>query len=676
MANGFFYDVKALVDKQSFANAKNELEKLSQTSAIMIKGIAGLSAALIGTAAVAGKVAQAESRVANAVGSSTSAVASWKIAAGMAGASADGLVSSLAAVEDKMQHLKSGVVDMNLAKNLGRLGIGYTQFAGMDSETRMRTVFAQAGKMTDQKQAAMLIGDVLGQAGKDYYQSLQLSGKSLDQQLKEARALNFVSDKNRKDAAVFASEVDGIKAAGKSILQMIGGELAAQLTPIARKIRSYLMTHRNEIQRGISGVVETAGKVFNAVAGFIEKLAPVVTRLIDNFGGLDQIILKVGIGFGLLKLGQIAGGLIMVIKNVNLLKAAFSGLTKGLLMGALYLLADDLAHYFTGKGKTVTGYIMENLDKIKSTIAEKFKNLIGEDNFNAILNGLEKTKEAIENLKKALPSLGDVWGKVFKDAIGGTVKIIGNLIQWFSNLIQWFKDAKNAFDEGGIGGVISMMWNDHKENTAEWKSRMKAEQERIARQKHPHIAFEALDKNERTAIMVQAKKNLKEQDFSRSSIGILVNGFKELGSAIGQTWEITTGKKLPQKEKKSKGTTTEKADKAVMKSDGFEYDDGSGYEMIDDGIVSPTGRVIGISPDDWVFALKDVGNLASAFMPSGVGATSQVNAPANYVINQTFNVTGVRAENFRESAYRGASEAMRETLNNASRIRQFMPGTR
>ena len=676
MANGFFYDVKALVDKQSFSNAKNELDKLSQTSAIMIKGIAGLSAALVGTAAVAGKVAQAEIRVANAVGASTSAVASWKIAAGMAGASADGLVSSLAAVEDKMQHLKSGVVDMNLAKNLGQLGIGYTQFAGMDSETRMRTVFAQAGKMKDQKQAAMLIGDVLGQAGKDYYQSLQLSGKSLDQQLKEARALNFVTDKNRKDAAVFASEVDGIKAAGKSILQMIGGELAAQLTPIARKILSYLMTHRNEIRRGISGVVETAGKVFNAVAGFIEKLAPVVTRLIDNFGGLDQIILKVGIGFGLLKLGQIAGGLIMVIKNVNLLKAAFSGLTKGLLMGALYLLADDLAHYFTGRGKSVTGYIMENLDTIKSTIAEKFKNLIGEDNFNAIVKGLEKTKEGIENLKKALPDLGNIWGKVFKDAIGGTVKIIGNLIQWFSKLIQWFKEAKTAFDEGGIRGFVSMMWENHKDNKAEWEARMKAEQERIAHDKH-HIAFGALDKNERAAIMVQAEKNLKEQDFNKSTFGILVNGLKELGSAIGQTWEITTGNKLPQKEKKSKGTTTEKANEAVSKSDGLEYDDGSGYEMIDDGIVSPTGRVIGISPNDWVFALKDVGNLASAFMPSGVGATSsQVNASANYVINQTFNVTGARAENFRESAYRGASEAMRETLNNANRIRQFMPGTR
>lgn len=92
MANGFFYSVKAIVDKASFEQGRAELAKLEQTSKKLIVGIAGAATALTGMATIAGNVAQQEMKVAHSVGMSTTALASWKTACNIAGASANGLI--------------------------------------------------------------------------------------------------------------------------------------------------------------------------------------------------------------------------------------------------------------------------------------------------------------------------------------------------------------------------------------------------------------------------------------------------------------------------------------------------------------------------------------------------------------------------------------------------------
>ncbi|MBO5921626.1 MAG: hypothetical protein J6Q48_04485, partial [Bacteroidaceae bacterium] len=321
----FLYKVKAVVDKASFQEGIRELEKLEQTGKRLIKGIAGVGGAAITSATIAGEVAQQELKVAKAIGVSTEALNGWKIACNVAGASASGLVGTLSALENKMQHLKTGTVDAGLAKNLGLLGIQYGDFADMDSESRMRTVFNQADQMEDQKLAAALVGDVLGQAGREYYDSLKLSGRSLESQLAEAKKLNFVTETNRREAAVFASEMRSVKEAGKSIAMLFGSEIGAALTPTVRRVKNYLIENREAIRRGIEGFAQNIGAVFNAIAGVIGKVAPLIEGLIDKFGGLDKVIVKVGIGFASMKLVQLAGGIRSIISGVNLLKAAMGG---------------------------------------------------------------------------------------------------------------------------------------------------------------------------------------------------------------------------------------------------------------------------------------------------------------------------------------------------------------
>lgn len=597
MASGFLYDVKAIVDKASFAEGIRELQKLEQTSKRLIAGISGISASVIGSATIAGEVATQELRVARSIGVSTEALSSWKVAANVAGASASGLVGTLSALENKMQHLKTGTVDSALAKNLGMLGVGYGEFADMDAESRMRTVFNQADQMEDQQLAATLVGDILGQAGKDYYDSLKLSGKSIDEQLQEARKLNFVSNQNRKEAALFASEVRAVKEAGKSITMLFGTEIASALTPTVRTVKNYLINNRDAIRRGITGFAQQTAGIFNMISGSLLKVTPIVTGLIDNFGGLDKVIVKVGVGFASLKLMQVAGGIRSLISGIGLLKAGLGGLA----LGGLGLILEDIVYHFMGGGSLIFDDILPKLKELK----DDFNINIDTEQFKELATEFKKLWDNTEGFRKALASISEV---LIVDAL----KSITDSINGLSAAVTFAMRLFNAFAEGGFTGGMEFIMESIKESNDPDKE-------------HP-----------------------------------IRDWFKN-------AWGVTEAIMNPKK------AALKYVSEGIANFAGKKADDSA-----NDAIISPSGRITKLSPDDWVFAVKDIADLAGGLMPAGVNTTNNnMNAPANYVINQSFNVgAGVRASEVRAQAYRGTSEALQSNLSNASRIMQLMPGTK
>lgn len=600
MASGFLYDVKAIVDKASFAEGIRELQKLEQTSKRLVAGISGISASVIGSATIAGEVATQELKVARSIGVSTEALSSWKVAANVAGASASGLVGTLSALENKMQHLKTGTVDSALAKNLGMLGVGYGEFADMDAESRMRTVFNQADQMEDQQLAATLVGDILGQAGKDYYDSLKLSGKSIDEQLQEARKLNFVSNQNRKEAALFASEVRAVKEAGKSITMLFGTEIASALTPTVRTVKNYLINNRESIRKGITGFAQQTAELFNKIAGGLVKITPIVAGLIDNFGGLDKIIVKVGVGFASFKLMQLAGGIRSIISGIGLLKASLGGLA----MGGLGLILEDIVYHFMGGGSLIFDDILPKLKEIADELG------IDVD-FGKVADGIKKLGEALGSfatsaVKNTMTLLKDL-GAIFKDLISGDWDKLGQ------DMKKYLEDMKKGLEEVfNTKGVKDAFTKGYDDAISSGQSKVSATAEGATR------------------------------------------GFSQIPLIGGMyKWAYNTTVDLMGLEEK-------------------------GINKIEDGIISPGGKITSVSPDDWVFAVKDIADLAGGLMPAGVSTTNNnMNAPANYVINQSFNVgAGVRASEVRAQAYRGTSEALQSNLSNASRIMQLMPGTK
>lgn len=592
MANGFFYSVKAIVDKASFEQGRAELAKLEQTSKKLIVGIAGAATALTGMATIAGNIAQQEMKVAHSVGMSTTALASWKTACNIAGASANGLVSALGSLETKMQHLKTGQVDTGLAKNLGMLGIGYGDFAEMDSESRMRAVFNSAGQMEDQRLAAVLIGDTLGPAAKEYYESLKLSGKSLEQQLREAKQLNFVSEQNRKEAAIFAAEFNSVKEAGKSITMLIGSEIGSALTPTVRKLKNYLIENKNAIVKGITGVVSQVSGIFKGITGAIEKVAPFVQGLIDKFGGLDQVIVKVGIGFAALKLTQFAGGIAGIISSVNLLKAALTGIGTGLLAGGIFAVLQSLLYYFDGNDKTHS--ILEIIiPKIKE-LQKELNIHIDTEQFKELAAELKKMWENTENFRKAF---AEIMGEVFMQGLKNITDGINALSASVTFALQLF----NAFKEGGFTGGVEFIMQSIKESKGDGP------------------VAEHLNNTGKIAGYIMNPQNILRD------LGIKLYG--------------------------------------KLKAD----------DEIEDGIISPNGKVTKVSPNDWVFAAKNVSDLASGFIPNNINSSTS----NSIIVNQTFNVESQdMAQTVKVSAFNGVQDALKNAYKQSSSFIQQMPGVR
>ena len=649
---GFFYKVSAVVDRASFESGRKELERLEQSGKALAHGLAGAGTALVATAALAGNVAQQELKVAKSIGVGSEALNRWKTSASIAGANANGLVSAMSAIENKMQHLKTGTVDIGLAKNLGMLGLDYGNFAEMDSESRMRAVFNQADQMEDQRLAATLVGDILGQAGRDYYDALKLSGKSLDQQLAEAKQLDFVTEQSRKEASVFSSEIKAVYAAGKSIGAFLGNELGAQLTPIVRQIKQYLITNKEAIQKGITGVAKQTRSVFDGIAGAIGKIAPIVQGLIDRFGGLDQVIVKLAIGFGSLKLLQVSGGIVKIVQSINLLKAGIGGLATGLMGGALFLLIDDVLGYFQGKD-SITGRIIDNFDKIK----QKFEGMIPQDTIDTLVGSIRKLEEAFKNLDKA--PIKEALGKIVQFSFEEFMRGITGAMKDLSDFIQLI----NAMQNGGIKGA----WDFYQEKK---KERDAGREEFMAALKGTEFG-KGLNR-------VQLFDYERQYDLYHPVLGGgngLLQGYFNAGNKVsGRMTFLETEEAIKNGQIKD-GIVSPAGKVTQVPPDGW----GSAIHntgRIKDGIVAPGGRVTQVAPDDWVFAMRNVEDMARAFMPGGV--TNNMGGMA-ISINQTINVESsdmMIPQTVRQQAYEGTADALRQNVRQAERFLQLMPGTR
>lgn len=95
---------------------------------------------------------------------------------------------------------------------------------------------------------------------------------------------------------------------------------------------------------------------------------------------------------------------------------------------------------------------------------------------------------------------------------------------------------------------------------------------------------------------------------------------------------------------------------------------------VKDGIIRPDGNVTQVAPDDWVFAARNIGDMARAFIPQNHTSMSA----GEYIINQTINIGGGNdmPQVLRQEAYRGTQEGLLQLMEESSRRLQLMSGTR
>ena len=100
---------------------------------------------------------------------------------------------------------------------------------------------------------------------------------------------------------------------------------------------------------------------------------------------------------------------------------------------------------------------------------------------------------------------------------------------------------------------------------------------------------------------------------------------------------------------------------------------------IQDGIIRPNGQITQVAPDDWVFAARNIGDLASAFIPESLIPQHTMNAPQDIVINQTINITSptdLLPQTIKEQAHSGAYDALKQVMTEGHRRLALMTGMR
>lgn len=97
-----------------------------------------------------------------------------------------------------------------------------------------------------------------------------------------------------------------------------------------------------------------------------------------------------------------------------------------------------------------------------------------------------------------------------------------------------------------------------------------------------------------------------------------------------------------------------------------------GARNMQDGIMRPDGTITQVAPDDWVFAARNVTDLAAAFIPEGAASYSS----GATIINQNITVNGARdlPATIKQKAYEGARAGLQDGTTRTVNILQRMSG--
>lgn len=441
---GFWASLKLKSDKDSFEKGKKQLDQTKEA-------VKGLSSFILKTAAstwafvgITSHFQRQQAMMAYTLHMSSQELMAWEGAASMAGVSGNELARSMMTLESKVNRVKLGEVDVGMMRSLGMLGVNYSKFANQNGSDRLRTVMNKAMGMGDKEKAGELVRDTLGDAGKELFEYLKLSGDSIDHILNQAKLMVFTNDQSKKNAMVFDQNLKQTLSGFKEMGNLFGSELAVGLTPLVKEINGLIIANKGLIKENIIKFAKSLTTVAKGVFGILKLGVPIVKGIVGALGGMDNIIRRVAVGmaafagakmiFGLMNIVKSMGG---IMKMVNTLKAmSLANMPILLAFTALYLILDDLYAYSTG-GHSLTGMFIDWLKDLSKNIDPK-----------------------------TLKELGDI-GKFFTDlgnvslqALGDTLHAIGVSMKWILDLISEAKKGKgDEFLDKSIKSGAKGIWD-------------------------------------------------------------------------------------------------------------------------------------------------------------------------------------------------------------------------
>ena len=282
----FVYNLILKQDRQSFDSGARSLDKVSNNISRMI-GVARNAAAALGAMHMImgeGKALQ----TANAIGVTSKRLDEFKVAAKIAGVSADGLIQSMASLDQAMTDYAFGKNNPGLEKALGILStrsgmsMNIENLRSMDAADRIEYVLKAAQKLTNKKEAASLVSDILGTAGKDFYWALETGGKSIESALAQARGMIFADEGSKQKAFGFSSELRETMAIMQQIGMFTFSELGGNLTPFLKSLNDFFKNNGGTLKESIKGFSDSLSIIAGALKPFAENALKTAVEVLLN----------------------------------------------------------------------------------------------------------------------------------------------------------------------------------------------------------------------------------------------------------------------------------------------------------------------------------------------------------------------------------------------------------
>ena len=437
---GYFASLKLVSDESSFKKGVAAIGGVRKELGQVIKFAAGLSVVKDLFGGWMAAVQRDELILSKTTGLNVRDLSAWTAAVGAAGVSAGAFTGALAGVETRIQRMKLGEVDTAMARSLGMLGIGFSGFAKADAGERTRLVMQQSLAMKDQGKAAQLVSDVLGDAGKEYFWYLKMTGANLQQQLAEGRALTFTNQRTKMDAMIFGAELRKTGGALKEMGGLFGSTFAKSLTPLVQNINHLIVANKGLIATDIVKFANMLGKEVQIVVGFFERWEPRVVNLVSRLGGFDRVVKDIAIGFAAWKMAQLGMGVINLIRGIGGIAGALKALTGIglspvlLAFTALYLIMQDLTStdsVLRELGKYFVDLLPASTKKDFADLWNSFK-----ESLPSIIDGLKQVAAFLAKVgaSEVLNALQQVAGALATIDMVVTDLASGNLGDMFSKL--------------------------------------------------------------------------------------------------------------------------------------------------------------------------------------------------------------------------------------------------
>jgi len=294
---GFFVSLGLNIDKDSFETGNRLIDDVGNSFNKVIGAARNAAAVLAGTAIATAAVESQTAKLAAEIGISTEALELWKATAKIAGVDANGLVGAMSNIANVVQRIKlDGAGLEDFAKKLGELGIvtenlDMEKLLNLSPDELMKEVYNYAHEAlingADKTMVQQIVKDILGKEGMQLFIDLERRGMTINQALGEADNRTYTDSTTNANAQNFMTEVRLLKQASESMSQLLGSEVADQLTGYVKNINDWIEENGDKIADFIRVLSENVGKLVDKALGAGSAALPTIKKIAS--GSVDIV---------------------------------------------------------------------------------------------------------------------------------------------------------------------------------------------------------------------------------------------------------------------------------------------------------------------------------------------------------------------------------------------------